>query len=74
MQGYWDFNLLWVIDNIGGFFLSRIKSGAVVYIKEFIQGNFSEKHLGKALFSLPLKRKRGDIIEVMVEKSVKKEL
>lgn len=70
--GYWDFNLLWAIDNIGGFFLSRIKSGSVVYIKEFIQGHFSEKHLGKALFSLPLNRKRGDIIEVMVEKECKK--
>jgi len=70
--GYWDFNLLWAIDNIGGFFLSRIKSNSVIYIKEFVQGNFSQKHLGKALFSLPLKRKRSDIIEVIVEKECKK--
>jgi len=63
---------LWAIDNIGGFFLSRIKSGSVVYITEFVQGNFSKKHLGKSLFSLPLKRKRGDVIEVKIEKKCKK--
>lgn len=69
--GYWDFNLLWAIDNIGGFFRSRIKSGSVVYVKEFVQGNFSETHLGKPLFSLPLSLRHGNIIEVMVEKECK---
>jgi len=69
--GYWDFCLLWAIDNIGGFFLSRIKSKTVIYITEFVQANFSKKHLGKSLFSLPLKRKRGDIIEIKVEKECK---
>jgi hypothetical protein len=69
--GYWDFCLLWAIDNIGGFFLSRIKGGSVVYITEFVKGNFSEKKIGKPLFSLPLKRKRDDIIEVKVEKECK---
>jgi IS4 transposase len=66
--GYWDFCLLWMIDNVGGFFRSRIKSNAVVYITEFVQGNFSKKHLGKTLFSLPLKRFRGNIFEVNIEK------
>ncbi len=69
--GYWDFSLLQAIDNIGGFFLSRIKSNSVLNITEFVQGNFSKKYLGQPLLSLPLKRKRGDIIEVIVEKKCK---
>jgi len=68
---YWDFCLLWAIDNIGGFFLSRIKAGSVVYITEFVKGHFSQKKIGQSLFSLPLKRKCGDIIEVKVEKECK---
>jgi len=47
--GYWDFGLLWAIENIGGFFRSRIKSNAVIYITEFVQGSFSKKRLGKPL-------------------------
>lgn len=68
--GYWDFCLLWAIDNIGGFFLSRIKSGSVIYITEFVQEN-SEKYLGKPLFADPLSLKRGDVIEVKIEKKCK---
>jgi putative transposase len=41
--GYWDFTLLWDIANVGGFFLSRIKSNAVLYVKEIIQGKISKK-------------------------------
>ena len=47
-------------------FFSLVLS-AVVYITEF-KGTFPKNVLGKSLFSLPLKRKRGDIIEVKVEK------
>jgi hypothetical protein len=40
--GYWDFNLLWEIQDIGGFFLSRIKSKAVIYITEIVQGKIAQ--------------------------------
>lgn len=70
--GYWDYCLLWTIQDIGGFFLSRIKSNSVIYITEIIQGNLSQKHLGQSLLSLPLQRKRSDIIEVMIKKECDK--
>lgn len=71
--GYWDFNLLLAIKNIGGFFLSRIKSNTVVYIKEIVQGTISRKYLGASLLSVPINRKRGDILEVLIEKVCDKE-
>ena len=67
-QGYWDFNLLWEIKKVGGFFLSRIKSGTVIYITEVVQGKISQKYVGKSLLSVPIKIKRADILEVMIEK------
>lgn len=66
--GYWDFKLLLAIQRAHGFFLSRIKSNTVVYIKEIIQGNISRKYLGTSLLSVPITRKRGDIVEVFIEK------
>jgi len=66
--GYWDFNLLHAIKEVGGFFLSRIKSGAVIYITEIVQGRISQKYIGASLLSVPIQRKRSDIIEVMIEK------
>lgn len=66
--GYWDFSLLWQIKEIGGYFLSRIKSKAVITVTQIIQGKISPKYLGKPLFSIPLKHKRSNILEVMVEK------
>jgi len=66
--GYWDFNLLWDIKNVGGFFLSRIKSNAVIYITKIVQGKISQKYIGSSLLSVPIKRKRSNILEVMVEK------
>ena len=66
--GYWDFSLLWQIKEIGGYFLSRIKSKAVITVTKIIQGKISQKYLGKPLFSIPLKHKRSNILEVMVEK------
>ncbi len=66
--GYWDFNLLWEIQDIGGFFLSRIKSKAVIYITEMVQGKIAQKYIGSSLLSVPVKRKRSNILEVMIEK------
>ena len=47
--GYWDFNLLWQIKDIGGYFLSRIKSKAVITVTKIIQGQISQNDLGKPL-------------------------
>lgn len=65
--GYWDYGLLYAIENAGGFFLSRLKSNAVVYIAEVVQG-LSKQVIGQALLSLDFSRKRGNIIEVFTTK------
>ncbi len=71
--GYWDFSLLLEIKKAGGFFLSRIKSNAVLTITEVIQGMSVKKYLGMSLLSIKHSRKKGDIIEVMIEKVCKNE-
>jgi putative transposase len=65
--GYFDYDLMLAIDNIGGFFLSRLKSNAVISVVEVVQG-LSKRALGKSLLSLDLPRKKGEIIEAIVEK------
>jgi hypothetical protein len=69
--GYWDFSLLLEIKKAGGFFLSRIKSNAVLTITEVLQGMSATKYLGVSLLSIKHSRKKGDIIEVMIEKVCK---
>ena len=66
--GYWSYSLLFQIKAAGGFFLTRIKSNAVVTITEVIQGMSTKKYLGQSLLSIKHRRKKGDIIEVMIEK------
>ncbi len=65
--GYWDYDLLYVIEKAGGFFLSRLKSNAVIYIAEVVQG-LSKQVIGQALLSLNLSHKKGNIIEVFTTK------
>jgi hypothetical protein len=65
--GYWDYDLLYVIEKAGGFFLSRLKSNAVIYIAEVVQG-LSKQVIGQALLSLDLSHKKGNIIEVFTTK------
>jgi hypothetical protein len=65
--GYWDYGLLVAIQEVGGFFLCRLRSDATVYIKEVVQG-LSSQHIGKSLLSLKLKTNQADIIEVKAEK------
>jgi len=65
--GYWDYGLLFSIQQVGGFYLCRLKSNASICIKEVVQG-LSNKHIGKSLLSIKFKRKRTGIIEVKVEK------
>lgn len=65
--GYWDYSLLYAIEKKGGYFLSRVKSNATLQVKEVIQG-LSKKVVGQSLLALKLSRKKGDIIEVIIEK------
>jgi len=65
--GYWDYGLLYAIEKAGGFFLSRLKSNAVISIAEVVQG-LSHTLVGQALLSLDFSRKRGHIIEVFTTK------
>jgi hypothetical protein len=65
--GYWDYSLLYAIEKAGGFFLSRLKSNAVIYIAEVVQG-LSKQVIGQALLSLDLSHKKGNIIEVFTTK------
>ena len=50
-----------------GFFLSRLKSNAVVMIQAVISG-LSKRCVGQSLLSVDLSRKRGQVIEVLIEK------
>jgi len=65
--GYFDYRLLFSIQEVGGFYLCRLKSNASICIKEVVQG-LSKKHIGKSLLSIKFKRKRTDIIEVKAQK------
>jgi hypothetical protein len=65
--GYWDYGLLYAIEKAEGFFLSRLKSNAVIYVKEVVQG-LSKSAIGQSLLSLDFSRKKGNIIEVIAEK------
>ena len=60
--GYWDFSLFNEIVLAQGFFLSRVKSNAVVSISEIVKG-ISGELLGEKLSSIHLKKRRGRIIE-----------
>jgi len=60
--GYWDYSLFSEIALAQGFFLSRIKSNAVVSISEIVKGISSEL-IGEKLSSIHLKKRRGRIIE-----------
>ena len=65
--GYWDYGLLYAIEKAGGFFLSRLKSNAVVHIVEVIQ-RLPKQVIGQALLSLNLSHKKDNIIEVITTK------
>jgi hypothetical protein len=64
--GYWGYDLLYAIENAGGFFLSRLKSNSVIYIEKVIQG-LPKDVIGKSLLSLSFENKKG-IIEVITTK------
>jgi len=64
--GYWDYSLFDSIALAKGYFLSRVKSNAVITIHEVLKG--IGKHLvGKKLLEIHFKKKRGSIIEFIGE-------
>jgi len=69
--GYWDYSLLQAIEVAGGFYLSRVRSDAVIIIKEIVQG-LGKRSIGKPLLSILMRRKRGSIIELYGEHIGKK--
>jgi len=52
--GYWDFALLLAIEQTQGYFLSRIKTNAVIPITKII-GGLPQKYLGKSINLIQLK-------------------
>jgi len=60
--GYWDFSLFHEINLADGFFLSRVKSGAVITVSHVVKG-LGKQFIGEKLSSEPLKKKRRKIIE-----------
>ena len=51
--GYYDYGLLYAIQKVKGFFLSRLKSNSLIYIEKVIAG-LSQDVIGKKLLSLKL--------------------
>ena len=62
--GYWDFDLFHAINLAGGFFLSRVKSNAVITIEKITKG-LGEQFIDKKLSSIPRKKRRGKLIELV---------
>lgn len=64
--GYWDYSLLVSIELAKGFFLSRVKSDAVLVVKSVVTG-LSESYVGQAFSSLKLKHKSQCVIEFFTD-------
>lgn len=62
--GYWDYRLLMMIDAIGGYFLSRVKTNSAIRIQHVVSG-LSERWVGEKLSAFKPKRKRNAIIEAL---------
>jgi hypothetical protein len=62
--GYWDYGLMIMIDDVKGFFLSRIKSNSAIMIIKVIQG-MPKSNAGKKLSALKDNKKSGNIIELL---------
>ncbi len=68
--GYWDFGLLLALEKANVFFLSRLKSDAVIHLTKVVQG-LSKKSIGQSLLSLDMSAKKGNIIEAFIKKAYK---
>ena len=65
--GYWDYCLLAVLKGQGTYFLSRIKSNAVISVVKVIRGLPKDKFEGSTLFGKRMSKKKWRIIEVIGE-------
>ncbi len=70
--GYCDYGLLLFINNIEGFFSLCLKFNAVISVTEAVQW-LLKLAIRPSLLSLYFSRKRGNIIEVIIEKYYKGE-
>lgn len=67
--GYFDWERFVKIKDNDGFFLSWVKSGAALPIIAVVQG-IKKRHLGKNLKDIPFKKRHGEIIEFITEKTI----
>lgn len=67
--GYFDWERFVQIKDNGGFFLSRVKSSAALPIIAVVQG-IKRRHIGKNLKDIPFKKRHGEIIEFITEKTI----
>jgi putative transposase len=63
--GYWDYLLLAAIIKIGGFFLTRVKSNAVIEVLSVISGVSKKDFEGYPLFDRRFPKKKSKIVEVI---------
>ena len=65
--GYFDYGLLLSIKEVGGFFLTRLKSNSVVHVTKGVLG-FPKKAVGKSLLSFHFKGEKEAIVEALIKK------
>jgi hypothetical protein len=65
--GYWDYCLLAALKDQGTFFLSRVKSNAVITVVKVVRGLPKEQFEGRTLFDRRMPKKKWRIIEVVGE-------
>jgi hypothetical protein len=64
--GYWDYGLFDAINSAQGFFLSRVKTNAVITINQVVKG-IGKQLVGAKLCSDQLKKRRRRIVEFIGE-------
>jgi hypothetical protein len=65
--GYWDYQLLADIKNIGGYFLTRVKTNATICISKVIAGLPKKDFEGRYLLDCKLPKVKETIVEVIGE-------
>lgn len=67
--GYFDYQLMIDLIKADAFFLCRLKSNSVVFIKEVVLGSLPDC-IGKSLLSCDLSKYHGNVIEMIIEKTI----
>ncbi|MGK5089568.1 transposase [Bdellovibrionota bacterium FG-2] len=63
--GYWDYQLLADIKSIGAFFLTRVKTNAIIQVMTVIRGLPKKRFEGGTLLNRRLPKKKSKIVEVV---------